>query len=161
MSSKLESFLNALDKIEKRTFILPTINQEITYRKLDILEGSIDGSMPNFISSKVLEVMKKGLAGVEVSEVPVTEPSNEDVKDLLIKATQVLEKAIIEPKLSMDQIVRIPSDDRIAWFMEAVAEAYNSKTTSGSEVSVSEVASFPEKRSTSRNSKRSSDSEVL
>lgn len=155
--SKTESFLSKLKTLSTYKFTLPFLQEEITYRKLDVIEGSIDGSMPNFIASKVLEVMKKGLVGKDL-EVDASDASNEDVKELLQKATAVWEKAVIDPKLKIDEIVQIPSEDRIAWFLEAVSQSYSSQTTSGSEVSVADVSSFPEERTSRRNAKRSSNS---
>lgn len=153
----VDTFLSKLKNLSTYKFTLPYLQEEVTYRKLDVIEGSIDGSMPNFIASRVLEVMKKGLSGEQEQEVSF-EASNDDIKELLQKATSVWEKAVVEPKLKIDQIVQIPSEDRIAWFMEAVAQSYSSNTTSGTEVSVADVSSFPEESTTGRNTKRGSNS---
>lgn len=157
----VESFLAKLKKLEEYTFLLPSLQEEIKYKKLDVIEASINGTMPNFIASKVLEVMKSGLKGDQVSSDVPTDVNNDDVKDILIKATEMWERCVIEPKLSMEQIVQIPSEDRIAWFMDAVTNSYSSRTTSGGEVGATDVANFPDGRTRKRNSKRSADSEVL
>lgn len=154
----VSSFLEKLNSLDNYTFVLPFLKEEVKYRKLDIIEGSIDGSMPNFIATEVLKTMKGGLTGEEKPEFDVEKISDDDVKDLLVKATSIWQKAVIEPKLSIDQIVRIPAEDRIAWFLEAVSQSHTSKTISGGEVSIAEVATFPENTTSRRNSKRSSDS---
>lgn len=153
-----ESILAKLDGLEKFEFVLPTLQETIIYRKLDIIEGSVNGNMPNFIASKILDKMKQSLNGKEESEDTPIESTDQDVKDLLVKATETWEKAVIDPKLEMSDIVRIPSEDRIAWFMDAITQSYSSKTTSGSEVSLGEVATFPSERTTRRNSKRAANS---
>lgn len=150
-----ESILAKLESLENFEFTLPTLKETITYRKLDIIEGSVNGSMPNFIASKILDKMKQSLNGEQDTETDnKIESTDQDVKDLLIKATETWEKAVIDPKLEMSDIVRIPSEDRIAWFMDAITQSYSSKTTSGSEVSLGEVATFPSKGTSRRNSKR-------
>lgn len=154
----IESFLAKLKKLDEYTFLLPTLQEEITYKKLDVIESSINGSMPGFIAGKVLEVMKNGLQGESIEVSKSQDVTNDDVKDILVKATEMWDKCVLDPKLSMEQIVQIPSEDRIAWFMDAVTNSYSSKTTSGGEVTATEVANFPEVRTNKRNAKRSSDS---
>ena len=151
----IESFLAKLKKLDEYTFLLPTLQEEIKYKKLDVIESSINGSMPGFIAAKVLEVMKNGLQG-EISDTTVSQNvTDTDVKEILVKATEMWEKCVVDPKLSMEQIVQIPSEDRIAWFMDAVTNSYTSKTTSGGEVTATNVANFPEVRTNKRNNKRS------
>lgn len=154
----VQSFLAKLQKLDEYTFLLPTLQEEIKYKKLDVIEASINGSMPNFIASKVLEVMKNGLNGNDTSTSTPSDVSNDDVKDILIKATEMWDRCVLDPKLTMEQIVQIPSEDRIAWFMDAVTNSYSSKTESGGEVAATDVANFPDSGTSKRNSKRSSNS---
>ena len=154
----VESFLAKLKKLDEYTFLLPTLQEEIKYKKLDVIESSINGSMPGFIAAQVLEVMKNGLQGTESSPTTPTNVTNDDIKEILVKATEMWEKCVTDPKLSFEQIVEVPSEDRIAWFMEAVANSYSSNTTSGGEVTATEVANFPEVGTNKRNTKRSTNS---
>lgn len=154
-----ESFLSKLKNLENYTFLLPILQEEITYRKLDVIEAAVSNQLPNFISAKVLDVMKKGLVGDEQAE-EITNPelNKEDVKELLIKATDAWKKCVIEPKLTDEEIIQIPSEDRLAWFMNAIAQSHSSNTVGGGEVTAADVASFPVRTTAKRNTKRSSNS---
>jgi len=154
-----ESFLSKLKTLENYTYLLPILQEEITYRKLDVIEAAVSNQLPNFISAKVLDVMKKGLVGNEDMEEEVTpELSQEDVKELLVKATDAWRKCVIEPQLTNEEIVQIPSEDRLSWFMNAIAQSHSSATVAGGEVTAADVASFPVGTTTKRNTKRSSNS---
>lgn len=150
-----ESFLEKLNKISEFTFVLPTLQEEIRYRKLDVIESSVNGQMPNYIATRVLEVMKNGLDGSTEADGELPKATTDDVKQILIKATEVLGKVIVEPKLDMEDIVRIPSEDRIAWFLDAIGRSHTSETAHGGEVTANDVANFPEIRGGRRNAKRS------
>lgn len=153
-----ESFLDKLKNINTRTYTLPILQEEITYKKMDVIESSINRSLPNFLASRVLETMKKAVAGQEtpVSEIPDLE--DDDVRELLVKATEMWKKLVIEPKLTDEQVVEIPAEDRLAWFLNAVAETQQSDVRGGGVVNATEVASFPDEGGSKRNTKRSSNS---
>ncbi len=46
--SNIESFLAKLEKNNNHTFLLPTLQEEITYKKMDVIESSVNNSLPNF-----------------------------------------------------------------------------------------------------------------
>lgn len=156
----LESFLSKLEKENTRTFTLPSLQEEITYKKMDVIESSVNRSLPNFLASRVLDAMKKSVGGKPLDTDP-PELNDDDIKDLLIRATEMWKKLVVDPKLNDDQIVQIPSEDRLAWFMYALSESQQSETKGGGVITAEEAATFPEQRGNKRNSKRSTDSEVL
>lgn len=155
-----ESFLAKLERNNTRTFFLPSLKEEITYRKMDVIESSVNNSLPNFLASRVLDAMKKSVGGEEITTEKIS-LKDDDIKDLLIRATEMWKKLVIEPSLSDEQVVQVPSEDRLAWFLNAIAESQQSETERGGVLSADEVATFPGKRGSKRNSKRSIDSEVL
>lgn len=156
----VESFLSKLEKNNTRKFTLPTLQEEVTYKRMDVVESSINHSLPNFLASRVLETMKKSINGVEDTPT-VPDISDQDLTDLLVRATEMWRKLVVEPKLPDDKIVEIPATDRLAWFLNAVAESHESDTVGGGKINAAEAANFPNKRGNKRNSERSSDSEVL
>lgn len=156
----MESFLAKLEKNSTRTFILPSLQEEVTYKKMDVIEASINNSLPNFLASRVLDAMKKSVGGETIQEEKI-KLEDEDIKQLLQRATEMWEKLVIEPKLNIEQIIEIPSEDRLAWFLNAIAESQKTETKGGGELNAVEVANFPRKRRNRRNTERSPDSEVL
>lgn len=155
-----ESFLAKLEKNNTRTFILPSLQEEITYKKMDVIESSVNKSLPNFLASKVLNAMKKSVAGDAIEEEKIN-LNDDDIKDLLIRATEMWKKLVSDPQLTDEQIIEIPSEDRLAWFMNAIAESQEAKTQGGGVVNAAEVSDFPGKGRNRRNTKRDTDGEVL
>lgn len=151
-----ESFLSKLRENSSYTFLLPSLKEEIRYKKLDVIEASIKGEMPNYIASKVLDVMKNGLDGEQDATLEHQKSTDDDVKQILIKATETLAKVIIEPQLTMEEILEIGAEDRIAWFMDAISKSYTSATTSGGEVTANDVANFPDTTNGRKHAKRGS-----
>lgn len=149
-----ESFLQKLREETTRTFLLPTLQEEITYKKMDVIESSVNGSMPHFLATKVLETMKKSVTGIAPS-VEIEEPKDEDVKELLVKATAKWKELVIDPKLSDEEIVEVPAIDRLSWFLNAIYEAQEAGTEGGGVVNATEVANFPNKRRAKGNTQRS------
>lgn len=155
-----ESFLKKLHD-RSRTFMLPSLQEEITYNKLDVIQASMEGHLPSFFNEKVLSTMKAAASGREATEGLERELTDEDVKELLIKSTSLWKKQVIEPKLSDAEIVLIPSEDRLAWLMEAIYSSQDLTTKGGGVIKAEEVGKFPSKRKSTGNTERSNDSEVL
>ena len=153
----LESFLSKLERNNTRTFTLPVLQEQITYKRMDVIEASVNKSLPNFLASKVLETMMTSINGKSVTDEPL-DLKDQDIQDLLVRATEIWKKLVIDPKLPDDKIVEIPSEDRLAWFLNAVAESQQSETAGGGVVDAGEVATFPGKRRNTRNTERSTDS---
>lgn len=150
----LENFLAKLEKNNTRTFLLPLLQEEITYTKMDVIESSVDNSLPNFIASRVLDTMKKSVGG-DVLEEQKINLEDEDIKDMLIRATEMWKKLVIDPKLNDEQLVKVPSEDRIAWLLNAIVESQQSETKGGGTITAEEAVTFPDKRTSRRNAKRS------
>lgn len=152
-----ETFLAKLEKNNTRKYLLPILQEEITYKKMDVIESSVNKSLPNFLASKVLNAMKKTVAGEKIEEEKI-DLNDDDIKDMLVRATEMWSKLVKEPSLSMEQIVEIPSEDRLAWFMNAIAESQEARTQGGGVVNAAEISDFPDKTRNRGNSKRSTNS---
>ena len=138
----MSKFLEKLKKNKFRTFILPTLQEEITYTRLDTIDASINGSLPNFLTSKVLDVMKKSIKGEKpVEEIPDIQDS--DLKDIIIRATELWKKHVVEPKLTDEEVLDVPAEDRMAWLFDAVFNSQTMKTEGGGELTAEEVGNFP------------------
>ena len=48
----MSNFLEKLNKIKHRTFLLPTLQEEVKYTRLDTIDASITGSLPSFLRRK-------------------------------------------------------------------------------------------------------------
>lgn len=149
-----ETFLAKLEKNNIRTFTLPILQEEITYRKLDVIESSVNHSLPDFLASRVLDGMKKTLGGQQPQEVEI-QLEDKDMVDFLVRATETWEKLVIDPKLSMDEIVQIDAIDRIGWYGHAIAESQQAETKGGGVLTAADVETFSNERANKRNSKRS------
>lgn len=152
-----ESFLKKLEQENIRTFTLPKLEEEITYKKMDVIESSVSGSLPNFLATRVLTAMKQSVVGLPITDEAPNVTDN-DIKELLIRATEMWDKLVIDPKLSMDEITQVPSQDRLAWFLYAIGESQEAETNGGGVLTAEEVATFPDKGGSKRNAKRSANS---
>lgn len=155
-----ENFLKKLQTNNKRTFLLPTLQETVTYRRLDVIESSFNESIPNFLSSQVLGAMKNSISGRPAEDVNLSINDN-DMKDLLIKATSMWKKLVSDPELTDEEIIEIPSEDRIAWFVNAVAESQRADTQGGGVTDAVEVATFPKKARNTKHTERALDSESV
>ncbi len=101
--------------------------------------------------------MKKSVGGQQVEDSQI-DLNDKDIEELLVKATAMWQKLVTDPKLSDEQIVAIPSQDRLAWFLNAIAESQQAETKGGGELNAAEVSNFPDERRNKRNTKRSTNS---
>ncbi len=152
-----EEFLQALEKKNIRTFTLPNLQLEITYNKMDVIESSVNGNLPTFLASRVLDSMKKSIAGKNVEdENPNIE--DKDVQELLVRATTMWGKLVTNPKLNDAQILQIDSQDRLAWFLHAIGESQEVQTAGGGLLTAEEIATFPDEGVATGTAKRSTNS---
>ena len=108
----------------------------------EIAKLTAPGSLPSFLTVKVLDVMKRSIRGQEVSE-DMPEVQDNDIKDIVIKATELWKKHVTEPKLTDEQVLDVPAEDRMAWLFHAVTESQRLQTEGGGELTAEEVANFP------------------
>lgn len=153
----LNDFLSALEEVNIRTFTLPILQKEIKYNKLDVIDSSINESIPSFLANRVLETMKSSFTSGQV-QADLPKPTNQDMKDLLVRATEKLHELLIEPKLGMEHVVKIPAEDRLAWFVHAMAESQQMEKQGGGVRDAEEVANFPDKAGNKRSTKRATNS---
>lgn len=153
----LATFLAKLEKKNVRTFLLPDLQEEITYRKMDIIESSVDNSLPTFLAARVLDTMKKSVSG----QTPTNDPVNledKDIQELLVRATEMWKKLVTDPILEMEDIIKISSQDRLAWFLHAVGESQQEETQGGGVVTGEEVTNFPDTSVAKGSAKRTTNS---
>ncbi len=155
--SNTESFLAKLEESNTRKFLLPKLQEEITYRKMDVIESTINNSMPSFLAARVLDAMKKSVGGEDIEAEPL-KLNDGDIRDLLIRATEMWKKLVIEPSLNDEQVSMVPSEDRLAWFLSAISESQGAGTQGGGVLTAEEAGNFPVQGSKRRVAKRSSDS---
>lgn len=125
---------------------------------MDVIESSVNRSLPNFLATRVLNAMKISVEGRSLQDETPEPVNDEDIKELLVRGTEMWKKLVIDPKLSDEQVVQIPSEDRLAWFLNAIAESQQAETKGGGVINAEEVANFPDEGGGKRNTKRSSDS---
>lgn len=130
-------------ELEFSYFTLPIYDIEVKYRRLDPIEGSLNGTFPNWLAEPMIQSMRSSGNYRPDEEQVDFSTASKDVHQLLLKSMDAWLKYVVDPILTKEELETLNKDAIIGWFLYA-AFGERLKTINGVEVGPDQVLNFPE-----------------